>query len=463
MANLSRAVLTGLGVLVAVIVLSPVTVVAMVALVAPVGIVIGQRTRIEHEFVRGRSLPERLKSAYVWRLSGKEGASDSRAYALTGEMRRRVTTLQHEIIDMKRVARRKQARLVFLSNADGIVIVGMTIALLAWSYDRGHLSVPATVVLLTGVLRIQGIVGFAGFSVGLLHEGALFLHDVDEFVDDARSRSTGSERVIPAAKRQPVRSLRADDVSFRYRGADRDALNGVTVSLAQGRVVAIVGENGSGKTTLAKVLAGLFRPTGGMLLWDRGGGPTPVGDDDIADLRGSTSVVAQNVHETAWPVSAREHIAFGDLSRHDDNAVELAAETASAAAFIRDLPHGCETLLNPGFPNGTDLSGGQWQRLALARAFFRDAPFIVLDEPTAALDARAEHEIFETVRRLAKGRAVLLISHRFSTVRMADEIVVLDAGRVIEHGDHAALMAIAGGRYAEMYTLQATALLREEG
>ena len=190
MANLSRAVLTGLGVLVAVIVLSPVTVVAMVALVAPVGIVIGQRTRIEHEFVRGRSLPERLKSAYVWRLSGKEGASDSRAYALTGEMRRRVTTLQHEIIDMKRVARRKQARLVFLSNAGGIVIVGMTIALLAWSYDRGHLSVPATVVLLTGVLRIQGIVGFAGFSVGLLHEGALFLHDVIAFGDLVATTTT---------------------------------------------------------------------------------------------------------------------------------------------------------------------------------------------------------------------------------------------------------------------------------
>ena len=192
-------------------------------------------------------------------------------------------------------------------------------------------------------------------------------------------------------------------------------------------------------------------------------GEGAVGDADLGELRGSTAIVAQNVHETAWPVSAHEHIAFGDIARLGDHAnVIRAAEQAGVAAFVSQLPHGWETVLNPGFPNGTDLSGGQWQRLAIARAFFRDAPMIVLDEPTAALDARAEHDVFARVKELAAGRAVLLISHRFSTVSMADEIVVLDEGRVIEQGIHHELVAIECGRYAEMYRLQESALLRRE-
>lgn len=463
--NLTRALFTAVGVLVALIILSPLTVFLMVAVVAPVAVAIGTRTRIEHDFVRGRSVPERLRSAFIWRLNTKEGAADVRAHALSAEIRRRAAALQAEILAMKRVARRKQARLMMLSNAGAMVIVAITIAVLGWLYERGHLSVPTAAAMLFGLLRVQGMVGFAGYSVGLLHEGALFLHDVDEFMADARTRSTGTELAVAADDRAPVRSLCAERVSFRYRGAEVDAVSGVSVELRAGRVVALVGENGSGKTTLAKVFAGLFRPTAGALLWDRGdgAGPRPVTPSDIGDLRGSTAIVTQNVHDTAWPVTVHDHIAFGDVTRLGDRAgVERAAKQAGAAPIIDELPHGWETMLNSSFPSGSDLSGGQWQRIAIARAFFRDAPLIVLDEPTAALDARAEHDMFERVKELAVGRAVLLISHRFSTVRMADEIVVLDHGQVIEQGSHAELMAIDGGRYAEMYSLQAAALLRSE-
>lgn len=462
--NLSRALFTTVGVLVALIVLSPMTVLLMVVIVGPVALVIGRRTEIERQFIRNRSVPERLRSTFVWRLNSKEGATDARAHSLTADIRSRITSLHEEVLELKRIARRRQARLMFTSNAAAIVIVGLTIAVLAWLFDRGQLSVPTGAALLFGLLRVQSMVAFTGYSVGLLHEGALFLHDVDTFVDEARSRSTGDEVIVAAGDRHPVHSLRADAVSFRYHRGERDALDGVTLQLEAGRVVALVGENGSGKTTLAKVFAGLFRPTSGALWWDRGAGPIRVEPADLGALRASTAIVNQSIHETVWPITAHEHIAFGDLTRGDDRVgvIEAAAQ-AGARPFVDELPLGWDTVLMAGFADGTDLSGGQWQRLALARAFFRDAPLVVLDEPTAALDARAEHDVFERVRTLARGKAVLLISHRFSTVSMADEIVVVDEGRIVEQGSHDELMALPDGHYAEMYTLQATALLREGG
>jgi ATP-binding cassette, subfamily B, bacterial len=460
--NLTRSLFTAVGVLIALILLSPVTVVLAVAIVAPVALVIRRRTRIEHEFMRNRTLPERLRSQFVWRLFSREGATDTRAHALSTEIRSRVAVLQSEILQLKRVARRKQARLAVASNVGSFVIVGLTMGVLAWLFDRGQISVAVAAAMLVGLLRIQGMIGFAGYSVSLLHEGAMFLHDVDAFVDEAKSRSTGAELLVGAADRQPVLSLRADHLSFRYNNASENALSDVSIELRAGHIVALVGENGSGKTTLAKVFTGLFRPTEGVLHWDRGDGSAAVTESDLGALRASTAIVSQNVHETRWPVNVHEHVSFGDLTRADDHeAVVAAAVAAGASQFVSELPHGWDTLLDPSFPNGTDLSGGQWQRLAIARAFFRDAPLIVLDEPTAALDALAEHDVFERVRALAVGRAVLLISHRFSTVSMADEIVVLDHGKVIEQGTHAELMDVPDGRYAKMYTLQASALLRE--
>ena len=460
--NLTRSLFTTVGILVALVVVSPISVVVVIGVVMPVALVIGKRTGIEREFMKNRTLPERFRAQFVWRLLSKEGATDTRAHALSTEIRARVNVLQSEVLEMKRVARRRQARLAFGSNAGGFVVVGLTIGVLAWLFVRGELSVAAAAAMLFGLLRVQGMIGFAGYSVSLLHEGAMFLHDVDSFVDEAKSRRAGAELLVGAVDRQPVRSLAAEHLSFRYRNADVDAVHDVSIELRAGHVVALVGENGSGKTTLAKVFAGLFRPTDGTLLWDRGDGPTTVTKSDLGALRSSTAIVSQNVYETRWPVSAHDHVSFGDLTRADDReGVVQAAHAAGAAEFVSALPDGWDTLLDSGFPGGTDLSGGQWQRLAIARAFFRDAPLIVLDEPTAALDALAEHDVFARVRTLAAGRAVLLISHRFSTVSMADEIVVLDHGKVIEQGNHAELMAIAGGRYAKMYTLQASALLRE--
>jgi ATP-binding cassette subfamily B protein len=227
----------------------------------------------------------------------------------------------------------------------------------------------------------------------------------------------------------------------------------VHLEISRGEVVALVGENGSGKTTLAKLLAGLYSPTKGTIGWDG----VDISTVDPDDLRRSVAVIFQDFIRYHLP--ARDNIGLGRSAAAEDvDAIREAAEHADADRFLSALPAGYETVLGPQFIGGTDLSVGQWQRVALARAFFRDAPFVVLDEPTAALDPRAEHDLFVRIRSLLSDRTVLLISHRFSSVRSADRIYVLAEGNIVEAGTHEELMS-DGGIYEELFTLQAAAYL----
>ncbi|CAM5687671.1 ABC transporter OS=Streptomyces glaucescens OX=1907 GN=SGLAU_27810 PE=4 SV=1 [Streptomyces glaucescens] len=241
--------------------------------------------------------------------------------------------------------------------------------------------------------------------------------------------------------------ISAQDVSFTYPGADTPALNGITLDLKRGEVIALVGENGAGKSTLARLLTDLYLPTTGSVRWDG----VDLADADPVGVLSKVALVPQDY--TRWPLAARENITLGQPRPEGDIAVHAAAEAAGADTLIANLPHGLDTSLARSWWGGHDLSGGQWQRIAVARAFHRDAPVLVMDEPTAALDARAEHRIYTRLKDLAAGRATVFITHRLANTRLADRIIVLDEGRIFETGTYEELIDQAGG-FFEMLKLQ---------
>jgi ATP-binding cassette subfamily B protein len=305
---------------------------------------------------------------------------------------------------------------------------------------------------------IGGTVGEVGFLRGFWLEGSRRLAWLEDY---AASKSQGAD--APAPERL-AEGIRFEHVSFAYPGTERLVLDDVDVRLAPGAVVAIVGENGAGKTTLVKLLCRLYQPTKGRILVD---------GVELARLRPETwraRLAGAFQDFFRFEFRARHTVGIGDLPRLDDRpAVAAAIDRAGAADVVEQLIAGLETQLGPTWPEGAELSFGQWQKLALARGFMRERPLVlVLDEPTAALDAETEHALFERYAAAARGsgrdahqpppdgRITILVSHRFSTVRMADFIVVLDGSRLVESGTHQALMA-KGGQYAELYRIQAAA------
>ena len=295
----------------------------------------------------------------------------------------------------------------------------------------------------------RGQLSRAVLAINRLYEQNLYVMDFASFLAGAATRIRPPSGVT--APRDP-RVISVEDVSFGYPGQDGPAVAGVSLTVRRGEVLALVGENGSGKSTLAKLLAGLYTPQSGRICWD-GVDLTGVDPDSVRDR---VAVVLQD--PVRWPLTARHNVTIGRPDRADPDGALLdgIAAAASADAVVAELPYGWGTLLSKQFANGHDLSVGQWQRIGVARALYRDAPLLICDEPTAALDARAEAAVYESLRRLAAGRTVVLITHRLASVRHADQIAVLHRGRLIEHGRHDELMVL-GGHYAELYTLQAKA------
>lgn len=386
-------------------------------------------------------------------LSGRNEAKEIRAFALAPLLRRRYDQLYDiRIANLRELARKRMARsLLAAFGTSGLTTAAL--GLLGYLYVSGRMELAAMGAAVAGLLQVSGRMRSVADGAGALYESALFVDDYEAFVNLAPPVVEDG----PAPDPLPgFDQLVADRLSFAYPGADRRAVDGVSLTIGRGEVVALVGENGSGKTTLAKLLAHLYDCDEGRILWD--GQDTSA--EDPARVRGSIAVIFQDF--VRYLLSARDNIAAGRYERSDDiDGIIAAARSSGADAFLTKLPDGYDTILGKEFTGGSDLSLGQWQRVALARAFFRDAPFIILDEPTASLDPRAEYQLFQSIRSLFQGRAVLLISHRFSSVRSADRIYVLEHGRVTEHGNHDELMG-NGGLYAELFTLQAAAYLGHE-
>ena len=310
----------------------------------------------------------------------------------------------------------------------------------------GRITLGQMTMYLSVFRQGQSAVSASLSAISGMYEDNLYLSNLYEYLEQPVSIGTGEARQGAV----PGDGLRFEAVSFRYPGSAEDAVQDVSLHLAPGRSIALVGDNGSGKTTLIKLLAGLYAPSAGRILLDG----TDLRDWDSAVLRERIGIIFQDFMRYQLPVG--ENIGAGDVRHFDDETRwQRAARRGLAESFIETLPDGYHAQLGRWFQDGRELSGGQWQKIAVARAFMREgADILVLDEPTAAMDAAAEAAIFEHFRSLTHDRMAILISHRFSTVRMADEIIVIQHGRIIERGDHDRLLD-ADGRYAKLFRLQA--------
>ncbi|MEO8669692.1 MAG: ABC transporter ATP-binding protein [Tahibacter sp.] len=392
--------------------------------------------------------PERRELDYVRQTGASvESAKEVKIFALHDFLIDRYRELASGLYEANRRLALRRAGWGSLLTAIGTIGYYVAYAFIAWRTVRGDFSIGDLTFLAGSFRRLRNLLEalLAGFSQ--VASQALYLDDLFSFFEiQPEIRSPANPLPFP----QPIREgFTFENVGFRYPDAERWAVRDLNFHLHVGEVLALVGENGAGKTTLVKLLARLYEPDEGRILLDG----HDLRDYDLAALRANVGVIFQDF--VRYHLTAAENIAVGRIdARADRPRIERAAERSLADEVIAKLPKRYDQIIGKRFRSGVDLSGGEWQKIAIARAYMRDAQLLILDEPTAALDARSEYEVFQRFKELSAGKTAVLISHRFSTVRMADRILVLEAGRIEEVGSHEELLR-NGKRYAELFELQA--------
>lgn len=392
--------------------------------------------------------PEARRLNYLeWILTRDSHVKEVKLFGLGPTVLGRYRALFSKFLGEDRKLARKRLVLGTLLSVLSLGAFYVCYVLVAGRAADGNITV-GDLTLYLAVFR-QGQQAFEAVlgAVAGMYEDALFLSNLTGFLDlkVEVERTVGEPKALPKGPH----ALVLEHVSFKYPGKDGWALKDVSLTLAPGEKLALVGENGAGKTTLIKLLLRFYEPTEGRITY----GGVDVRELDVQALRERVGAVFQDF--VRYQFIAAENIGVGQPSLLEDRAaVAAAAEKSGAAEVIESLPKKYETMLGGWFEKGHELSGGQWQKLAIARAFMRDAEVLILDEPTAAIDAEAEVALFERFKALSKDRTAIIISHRFSTVRMADRIAVLEGGKLTELGSHEALLE-KGGRYARLFTLQA--------
>jgi ATP-binding cassette subfamily B protein len=392
--------------------------------------------------------PVRREMDYLRVLgSSKESAKELRVFGLGAHLRNRFDQLASGLIRQTRRLAQRRLGWCFVLGIVGSVGYYATYTVLVFRALSGQISLPDLTLLAGAVAacttQIQSL--FSTFSS--IADQTMFLGDLLDFFA-VKPRIESRPFALPAPR--PIRDgFEFRNVGFRYPGSPRMILNNLNFRIAAGERVALVGQNGQGKTTFVKLLSRLYDPTSGAIYLDG----VDLRDYKVDELHREIGVIFQDFMR--YDLSARENIAVGRIElMDDDGSLRYAAHQSRADEVIAKLPRDLDQMLGRRFEGGVDLSGGEWQKFALARAYLREAQVLILDEPTAALDAAAELEVFERFADLTVDRTVLLISHRFSTVRMADRIVVIEGGRVSEQGTHRQLLA-RGGQYAHLFEMQA--------
>ncbi|HUP76880.1 MAG TPA: ABC transporter ATP-binding protein [Acidimicrobiales bacterium] len=393
--------------------------------------------------------PQDRLRRYLYRaLSTKRHGKELRVFGLAPPLEQRWDELCDERMSRMYSLSRRRLLLQGAAVLAGAALVVSVLTLVVRAAILGQITLAEAAVAIVALQQLSSRARAVSGRAGSLRESTLFLDDFDAF----RALRVETVETDPGPM-PPFETLRVDQMSFTYPGTEREVLHDVSIELHRGEIVALVGVSGSGKTTLSHLVAGLYQPTRGRITWDG----VDVSTVAQATYWRSMGVVFQDF--VCYELSARENIAFSDHRRLDElEAIRSAARRADIAPTLEQLAHGYETMLSRSYERGADLSVGQWQRVAIARAFFREARLLILDEPAAALDAVAEQALYKRLVELCVDRTVLLVSHRFSTVRLADRIYVMQDGRVVETGTHAELLAL-DGHYAQLFRVQAAGYL----
>jgi ATP-binding cassette subfamily B protein len=395
-----------------------------------------------------RRAPETRQVNYLSRLLTEDTAvKEIKLFNIGGTLLKRYTTLFDKFFEEDKSLALRRAGAGFALGLIATLGFYGSYAWIVWHTVQGRITL-GDMTLYLAIFR-QGQSTFQSIlsAIGNIYENNLFMANFFDFLRlEPRMKTNGQGRKLP----RPLRGgIEFRGVGFRYPDSDEWALRGVDLAIRPGEKIALVGHNGAGKTTLIKLLSRLYDPTEGSILIDG----IDIRDLDPLELQQRIGVIFQDFVRYHLPV--RENIGFGQIDAMDDaERIAAAARKSGAQAVVEELPLGYETMLGRWFHDGHELSLGQWQKIALARAFMREAEILVLDEPTASVDARAEYEIFQNFKTLTEGKMAILISHRFSTVRMADRIAVIQGGSIVELGTHEELLR-REGVYAELFSMQA--------
>lgn len=400
-----------------------------------------------YALTRGQT-PERRELDYVRYIGASdETAKEVKLFSLSGFLTDRFKTLSNKFYtDNKRLSIKRASWGTFFALLGSAGYYTAYIVMIAKTVE-GALTI-GTLAFLAGSFRqLRSLLENILSRFSSVSQGAIYLRDFFEFFEiEPKIKASKNPKPFPDPIQQ---GFFFEDVGFKYHNSERWANRHLSFTLKAGEKLALVGENGAGKTTLVKLLARLYDPTEGRILLDG----IDLREYDINDLRHNIGIIFQDY--LRYQMSFAQNIAVGNIEQqHNRELIEQSAEKSLANLLVQKLPAKYDQALGRRFNNGIELSGGEWQKIALARAYMKQAQLLILDEPTSALDARAEYEVFQRFADLTKGKSAVLISHRFSTVRMADRILVLDKGQLIEIGSHEELLSL-NGRYAELFHLQA--------
>ena len=411
--------------------------------VLPAGIGAVLSARVDYETHYLNVGDRNVRSMMRWWATYSRYGDEVRANGMTGYLVHWYRALSDRIDRRTLTAAPRMLRIVLATSALGGFFLLSTWAVLAWLATTGRVALP---VAATAVVAVQATL--AALSQFVVHGAAMFhtslyLADMRTFLDMAAERAPARGKLTVPDR---VDEIRLDEVVHHYPGRSEPAVAGVSLTLRRGEILAVVGENGSGKSTLAKLMTGILLADKGRVLWD--GVDLAEADPDAVWKR--TALVPQNF--ACWPLRARENITLGQPRTYDDDAVWEAVDAVGMREAVETRPRQLDTRLATELWGGAELSGGQWQRLVCARALYRRTPLLILDEPTSQMDPRGEHQIFLEIKRIAAERMTVVVTHQLENTRLADRIVVMSEGRVIEHGAYEELIA-AGGLFAELVAL----------